>query len=224
MDTVTILSPAFNEEKNIPLFIEHFISKIPEYWQVLIVNDGSTDNSKNVLEKLTNSHSNLKAINHNTNLGFGKAINTGLKHVSTDYLITIDCDMSHQFDLVEILYNNRKKSDIVIASLSDKNSEYESANKFRVLIAKLGSFVLSYMFGLKVKEIAGGPRIYNFKKFDNLELKSKGFEVQTEILIELNKKGLSMSNCEIILGNRKYGVSKMNYSKTIYEIIKLKLF
>ena len=44
------------------------------------------------------------------------------------------------------------------------------------------------MFGLNVKEIAGGPRIYNFKKFNNLELKSDGFEVQTEILLELHKR------------------------------------
>ena len=131
MDTVTILSPAFNEEKNIPLFIEHFMSRIPNHWQILIVNDGSTDNSRKVLEELSNSYANLNAVHHDKNMGFGKAIRTGLMYVNTDYLITIDCDMSHQYDIVEILYNNKKNSDVVIASLSDKKSKFNDANKIR---------------------------------------------------------------------------------------------
>ena len=48
-DNVTILAPAYNEEKNIPLFVEHFLSNIPNGWKILIIDDGSEDESEKVL-------------------------------------------------------------------------------------------------------------------------------------------------------------------------------
>jgi dolichol-phosphate mannosyltransferase len=220
-NNVTILAPAYNEEKNIPLFVTHFLSNVPNNWKILIIDDGSEDGSKQVLNLLAQKHDQLSYISHKKNMGLGKALESGFHNIETDYVITIDCDLSHKFDVVQELYNNRHKADVVMASLSHPKSESSSASKIRVVIAKIGNFLLSYMFGTSAKEIAGGPRIYTSKSVKNLNLKYSGFEAQTEILIRLLKNNFTVSDCKLYLYKRKYGESKMPYIKTIIGIIKI---
>tara|TARA_B100001121_G_C18646781_1_gene602084 strand:- start:263 stop:967 length:705 start_codon:yes stop_codon:yes gene_type:complete len=220
-DNVTILAPAYNEEKNIPLFVDHFLSNIPNGWKILIIDDGSEDESEKVLELLSSQYDCLNFISHDKNLGLGKALETGFHNIDTKYVVTIDCDLSHKFNVVNELFVNRNKADVVMASLSHPGSEASSASKIRVLIAKIGNFILYYMFGSSSKEIAGGPRIYKSSSIKNLKLKYSGFEAQTEILVRLIQNNFTVSECKTYLYNREYGESKMPYIKTIIGIIRI---
>ena len=122
------------------------------------------------------------------------------------------------------LYSNRHKADVVIASMSNKSSQYSNASTSRVLIAKLGNYLISKLIGIKVKEIAGGPRIYKSLAVKNLNIDYKGFESQVEIVKKLADKGCTFDECALYLDRRLYGESKMNYLKTIYGVIKIILF
>jgi len=224
MDSITILAPAFNEEENISPFLEHFYPKIDENWKILIINDGSSDNTEVNLKKQSEKFPRFSFINHKQNLGIGKAFETGFRNIETDYVITIDCDLSHTFDVVQELYANRHKADVVIASMSNKSSQYSNASTLRVLIAKLGNDLISKLIGIKVKEIAGGPRIYKSLAVKNLNIDYKGFESQVEIVKKLADKGCTFDECALYLDRRLYGESKMNYLKTIYGVIKIILF
>lgn len=224
MDSVTILAPAFNEEDNIIPFLEHFYPKINQNWKILIINDGSSDNTEFNLNSQSEKFSRFSFITHNQNFGIGKAFETGFRNIDTDYVITIDCDLSHTFDVVKELYLNRHKADVVIASMSNNSSQYSSASKLRVLIAKLGNFLISKLIGIKVKEIAGGPRIYRSMAVKNLNIDNNGFESQVEIIKKLADKGCTFDECALYLDKRLYGESKMNYLKTIYGVVKIILF
>ena len=126
--------------------------------------------------------------------------------------------------MVEELFANRKKADIVIASMGHINSEYSEASTVRVLIAKLGNFIISKLIGVKVHEVAGGPRIYKTEVIKNIGIESKGFESQVEIIKKLARKGYSFDECALFLDKRLYGESKMSYIRTIFGVIKIILF
>src|SRR5210317_1231784 len=104
---LTILAPAYNEEKNITLFLEEFIPKIPDNWCILIVNDGSQDSTEQEVLEFKSKYDNVYLISHSKNLGLGKAFETGFKNLQSEFVITIDADMSHGFEMVNILFKNR---------------------------------------------------------------------------------------------------------------------
>lgn len=218
---LTILAPAYNEEKNITLFLEEFIAKIPDNWSILIVNDGSKDTTEQEVLEFKSKYDNIYLISHSKNLGLGKAFETGFKNLNSEFVITIDADMSHGFEMVNILYENRKKASIILASIFDKESNTENASKLRLIISKLGNFVLSKLFKFSVKEIAGGPRLYESKYVKDLVIDNPGFECQIEILLKTKKQGASFAEVPIILKSREYGVSKMNYFKMGIGILKV---
>jgi dolichol-phosphate mannosyltransferase len=218
---LTILAPAYNEEKNITLFLKEFIPKIPDNWSILIVNDGSEDSTEQEVLEFKSKYDNVYLISHSKNLGLGKAFETGFKNLNSEFVITIDADMSHGFEMVNILYENRKKASIILASIFDKESNTENASKLRLIISKLGNFVLSKLFKFSVKEIAGGPRLYESKYVKDLVIDNPGFECQIEILLKTKKQGASFAEVPIILKSREYGVSKMNYFKMGIGILKV---
>jgi glycosyltransferase involved in cell wall biosynthesis len=218
---LTILAPAYNEEKNITLFLEEFIQKIPDNWCILIVNDGSQDSTEQEILEFKSKYDNVYLISHSKNLGLGKAFETGFKNLQSEFVITIDADMSHGFEMVNILFKNRNLADIVLASIFEEQSKVNDVPKIRLLISKIGNYVLSKAFRFNIKEIAGGPRIYKTKYLHDLNIQNNGFESQIEILLHAKQQGASFGEVPIILGKRKYGVSKMNYFKMGIGIIKI---
>ena len=103
----------------------------------------------------------LKVISHELNKGIGKAFETGFMNIKTDYVVTIDADLSHNFLVVEELYRNRKKADVVIASMNHERSEFSNASKitqyFENLLSTFG-FELSL---LSVCIFFGGVMFFN---------------------------------------------------------------
>ena len=220
-ESVTILAPAYNEEKNITLLLNELKENIPIHWKVLIVNDGSKDSTEYELLKLKERYKNFAFISHKRNLGIGKAFETGFNNIHTEYVITIDADMSHGIEMINILYLNRNKSDVVLASIFDKSSNVEKASKIRLFISKIGNIFLSLIFGFEIKEIAGGPRIYKSKYLKNIKIYNTGFESQIEILLYAKKMGAKFSEVPIVLTKRAYGKSKMNYQKMLIGILRV---
>src|SRR5471030_576185 len=100
---LTIIIPAYNEEKNIPLVITGVIAFCEEHhYKLIIVNDGSSDNSKQAFEQL-GVHKCLTVIHHKINRGYGGALKTGVLACETEYLVTIDCDGQHEVKNVTTL-------------------------------------------------------------------------------------------------------------------------
>lgn len=102
-DLVSIIVPIFNSEKYIEAIIKQILKQTYENIELILVNDGSTDNSESIVESFLND-SRIKYISQ-TNGGPSKARNTGLKHVNGQYITFIDSDDSIAPDYIEKLYN-----------------------------------------------------------------------------------------------------------------------
>ena len=105
--------------------------------------------------------------------------------------------------------------------MKNEKSEFSNASKIRVLIAKIGNYIISKLIGVKVHEVAGGPRIYRTDKLKNLKIEYSGFESQVEIIKKLSESGCTFNQCALYLDKRLYGKSKMNYPKTIIGVLRV---
>src|SRR5512134_1669178 len=93
---LTIVIPIFNEADSLPHFLPDLIETCKtKKWQVIVVNDGSKDNSANVLSEYEGTPF-VKIVHHKVNRGYGGALKTGLALVKTPYVVTIDGDGQHQ--------------------------------------------------------------------------------------------------------------------------------
>ena len=122
MKKIDIIVPCYNESENIiPLYKAIkgvFSEKLPEYsYSLIYVNDGSTDNSLQVLKKLSSEDENVKYISFSRNFGHQLAVKAGLDHAFGDAVISMDCDLQHPPALLPELIQKWEEGNQVVATL-----------------------------------------------------------------------------------------------------------
>jgi len=103
MPSISIVIPAFNEEENISNISNKLIiilNKITTNYEILFVNDGSTDSSEQILDKLNKNNQKIRYISLSRNFGHQAALQAGLNYASGDAVITMDCDLQHPPELI----------------------------------------------------------------------------------------------------------------------------
>src|SRR5688572_2933372 len=97
--SLTIVIPCYNEEKSLPVVVPALMEfAVNHGFKVVIVNDGSKDHSKSILENFAKQFSQLTVLHHKVNKGYGGAIKTGIAAADTELVITIDADGQHNLN------------------------------------------------------------------------------------------------------------------------------
>jgi glycosyltransferase involved in cell wall biosynthesis len=159
-NSLTIIIPAYNEEESLKIFLPQLLEFCKtKSFQLVVVNDASTDNSKNIILELFNEYSFGKLINHKVNKGYGGAIKTGIAASQTKYLITIDADGQHMLEDIEKLYKLilAKDADMIVGSREGQ----KEASLFRKLGKNGIRFIAKRLMPLNIHDINSGMKIYN---------------------------------------------------------------
>ncbi len=103
---VSILIPAHNEEailnKNLSIIYEYMNTLTDKYeWEIIIVNDGSKDNTGKLADEFSVTHENIHVYHHKVNQNLGSALQTGFDKCNGDYIVTLDLDLSYSPDHIE---------------------------------------------------------------------------------------------------------------------------
>ena len=103
---LSLVIPAFNEqaiiEKNLGIIHNYMRSFRPDYdWEIILVNDGSKDDTGKLADKFSQRHPNVKVVHHIVNLNLGHALKTGFMHVKGKYTIVLDLDLSYHTNHIE---------------------------------------------------------------------------------------------------------------------------
>lgn len=173
---ISVVIPVYNEEKAVGHVIEDIkraLDKTSLRYEVIIVNDGSTDGSRKILERTKK----IRVINHPYNLGYGAALKTGIKHASGDFILIVDSDMSYPVDEIPSLLKHIDEYDMVVGA---RRKTYD--NIFR-RIAKFILIILARIVcGRNVPDLNSGMRVFNKEialKFINIY--PSGFSFTTTI-------------------------------------------
>lgn len=159
---LTIVLPCYNEQENIPQF---FPSLLPfaeaNNFNVIAVNDGSSDDTLAILRQFEKNFSCLKVLSHKVNCGYGGAIKTGLHAVETPYAITIDADGQHRLEDVISCFECIEKNDadmVVGARQNNQSGRFRTLGKF--LIHTFAATLLT----LPVKDLNSGMKCYRMSE------------------------------------------------------------
>ncbi len=219
---ISFLFPAFNEAENLRRFPAEVIpvfDALGELYEIVIVDDGSTDDTVAVASSLAGQ---VRLVRHERNKGLGAAIRTGIAEAKGDLLITMDTDLTFAPELVSRLLERYRKGDVDVVSGSPKLAGYgKDISSYRIIISRLATLVYQIVMGAKVTAVSPVFRLYKREQLLALPLQSTGFDINAEILFYLIRDGRKIAEVPAMLTQRTYGESKLNYGKEMKRHLRL---
>lgn len=200
----SIIIPAKNEAESLVNLLPELKSVIP-LAEIIVVNDGSTDNTQEICED-----ADIKVVNHAYSRGNGAAIKSGARVATGDVFIFMDADGQHRPEDIQDLLNRFNEGfDMVVGARGNESQ----ASKARLFGNGLYNRVASYMTGQKIVDLTSGFRVVNAEKFKQfLYLLPNGFSYPTTITMAFFRAGYGVAY-EPIIAPERIGKSHINLLK-----------
>ena len=216
---LTIVVPVYNEGEILPAIVPGLVEfcRVRD-WEIIFVNDGSHDETKQILEGLDPS-SNVRVLHHKVNRGYGGALKTGISQTTTPYLVTIDGDGQHDPQDVERLlqFAIEKDADLVVGKRDAGVSNlYRSLGKFLIRI------FTKILMPLPITDLNSGFKLYRTelaKKYITVCPDSMAFS-DVITLVFLSERNLVLEH-PIHISPRKAGQSTINTFTAIETLIQV---
>ncbi len=186
---LTVIVPAFNEGKIISNHLDSIYDfltvKFPERnWEIVIIDDGSSDDTGARAEMFAATHSNVRAHRHPLNRGLGGALRTGFSFARGDVVIPLDIDLSYSVEHLSRLIDTHKETgaDIVLLSPYMPKGQVSRVPFSRRILSMGANRVLSWCQAGRLHTSTGMVRAYKKALLDKLALHAEGMEINLEIL------------------------------------------
>jgi len=208
---LTILVPAYNEALVIRDFVETIAPSLPPGAELLVVDDGSIDETPHILGELAAGVPALRVVTHEVNRGIGGALATGFASAAGDVIVTMDADLSHPGELVTRLADGCRVADAVYGSRYVAGGGMEGVPGWRMAISRFANAVIRSLLRTSVRDLTTGMRAFRREVVRDLRIDATGFEAQLEITARLLAAGRRIDELPMVLRNRSAGESKMRY-------------
>lgn len=214
-EKISIVTPVYRNEKSITEFVncvKEFVVPISDNFEIILVNDGSPDNSWQIILNLAKSDNKIKAINLSRNFGQHPAIYCGLEYSSGDVVIVMDCDLQEDPSYIPLLFEKYKEGFDVVYTYKRNRAHATWKNIATFVFTKIYNFLIDNK-NLVNNQNVGSFSLISRKVVDNF-LKFK--DCQFHYLIIIRWLGFNYTYIEITHLKRKYGKSSYNF-KRLFE-------
>ncbi len=203
---LSIFFPFWNEEKNIETVIKRTIpvaQDIAARWEIIMVDDGSSDKTLSIARKLAAKNKNLRVITHFPNRGYGAALKAGFDNSSYKYIVFNDGDGQFEFSEVEKFIELIHQADMVIGFRKKRNDPNLFKRLLLMNLLKIWDFVL---FRFYFRDIDCGFKMFTREALEKIgPLRSEGAMITTELLAKAKKKKLRIKETGVDHFPRKFG-------------------
>ena len=217
--SLSVVLPAHNEAENISTTVENCITYLKEKvldYEVVVVNDGSTDDTKDIVENIISGDPKVVLVDHPVNKGYGAALRSGFDAASCEYIFFMDSDGQFVINDLDKLLPLAGPNDIVIGYREDRADSF-----LRSLNAWLYGMYIYVMFGLKVKDMDCAFKVFPNESYKKIRpIKSGGALFTAEFLIKLKKRGYKFSEVPVGHYPRQFGTQSGANIKVILRMFK----
>ena len=221
--TTLVISPTYNECKNVQSMTELILGKHPEF-HLLIVDDSSPDGTANKVKELQADYSNLYLEERPTKDGLGTAYIYGFKWAierEYDRIVQMDADLSHDPNDVPHLVNLLDEHDLIVGSRYVEGVSVVNWPIRRLMLSYGANLYSRVITGMPIKDSTGGFKAWRREVLEELDLnavRSQGYSFQIEMNFRTWCKGFRIKEVPIIFVDRTIGESKMS-KNIVYEAI-----
>jgi len=222
---LSIIIPVYNEEKVIEstlVDIVDFLKSLHFEYEIIVVDDGSLDNTKKIVNSL--NIDNLTLLEHSKNMGKGLAVKDGVLFSKGDYILFMDADSSTTINHLTSLITSLKSNNAHIAIASREHNESiikTRQSTYKEAFGRFGNLFMNYILKLDLKDTQCGFKLFNKEIFKKQTL--NGFSFDMELLYLAKKLNYKVIEVPITWSNNIHSSVKLkDYFKTILDIFKIK--
>ncbi|MCM8816741.1 MAG: glycosyltransferase family 2 protein [Candidatus Omnitrophica bacterium] len=188
---LSIIIPVYNEKSTIKSLVDKVLD-VPLEKEIIIVDDGSTDGTRDILKKLAEEKNNIKVLFQPQNKGKGYAIRKAIPEITGDVVVIQDADLEYDpMDFLKLLkLIEEGKADVVYGSrILGKNPK----SSFSFYIGgKFLSFLTNILYGTSITDEPTCYKMFRSNIIKSINLRCKGFEFCPEITAKIAKKGIKI--------------------------------
>lgn len=221
---VSVAAPAYNEEESIEKVVREWkavLDRLGMRGEIVVCNDGSTDRTGEILERLEGEIDELVVVGDGVNRGYGYAASTAIAGCTGEYVATIDSD--GQFDLanVEQLFAKlgEGRYDGVTGYRKHKNDSLLRVVADRILVT-----IVRLLFGTRLRDTNCALKLIARERLQALTLESRSFSLPTEICVKLEAEGGTWGECPVDHREREAGASKLKVWSTGWRMLRYLLY
>ncbi|WP_333783944.1 glycosyltransferase family 2 protein [Thermocrinis sp.] len=217
---LSVVIPAYNEEENVPILYEKLkkvLDSLGEDYEVIFVDDGSTDSTFDILKKLATKDKKVKVLRFKRNYGQTAALSAGFEHAKGEVIITLDADLQNDPEDIPTLLEKLKEGyHIVSGWRKDRKDPFLS----RKLPSMIANWLISKITGVHLHDYGCTLKAYKAEVVKDLEL----FGDMHRFLPALTKrKGAKITEVPVRHHPRIYGRSKYGIGRTVRVLLDIML-
>ena len=232
MTKTLIVTPTYNEQDNLPLFVAAVRAAAPDA-DLMIVDDASPDGTGELADDLASKDEHLHVIHRPGKLGLGTAyvdaFRWGLSH-GYEWFFEMDADLSHDAKYLGAFFHALERgADVVIGSRNIPGGGVDGWGLGRHVISKGGSLYSRTILGLDVHDLTSGYKAFSRRALETIDLqrvRSNGYSFQIETTYRAHLKGLKVVEVPIVFVDRRVGQSKMSrriFAEAVGVVWKLRI-
>jgi glycosyltransferase involved in cell wall biosynthesis len=188
---LSVVMPAHNEEANIEVVVRSCLDILPRLvrdFEVVVVNDGSHDNTGEIIDRLQEEDPRVVPVHHEVNKGYGDALMTGFSNTRGDFVMFMDSD--RQFDIADLerLLPYIGEYDIVAGYRLERQDP-----PIRVLYAGIFNLAVRIFFGIRLRDIDCAFKVFRGDLLRGMPLEFGGALINTEMLAKARKQGATLT-------------------------------
>lgn len=215
---LSLVIPCYNEEETIENVTIGLINELTDAninFELILVDNGSYDNTAKVLDRLENRYSSIKVITVNTNEGYGWGVINGLKNCSGNYIGFLHADgQTTPKDVINI-YKKLKFEDLDICK-GKRIMRHDGL--FRLFLSKSYNILFRVFCSSTTDDVNGPPKLIKYDSYKKLNIVSKDWFIDAEIMIKAESMDFKIGEVPVEFKKREKGKSKVRMT-TIFEFL-----
>jgi glycosyltransferase involved in cell wall biosynthesis len=213
---VSLIIPCLNEAPNLSFVLQE-IPRIPEIFEIILVDGRSTDNSVSIAKAI---RPDIRVVTQ-PGRGKGDAILAGAREALGEWIMILDSDGSHRPEEIPRYIGEVKRGyDLVKGSRYLPEGQTQDNTWDRTLLTKITYAVANLLWGTRFTDIGYGMFIANRRKFLNLSLRAKRLDLEYELMIRAAREGWRILEVPSLERRRRYGRSHLSYTIDGWLILK----
>ncbi len=221
---LSVFFPAYNDSGTIASMVIRAVqaaSELTPDYEVIVVNDGSSDATADVADELARTYANVRVIHHEKNRGYGGALQTGFRSATKEFVFYTDGDA--QYDPAELTALWAKMTPAVDLVNGYKISRSDPLH--RIIIGRLYHHIVSVMFGLKMRDVDCDFRLMRRAMFDRIDLEKTSGVICLEMMKKIEDAGFRIVEVPVHHYHRAFGKSQFfnfrRIAKTAVDVLRL---
>lgn len=224
LSNLSVVFPALNDELSIVPLIKKTLTLLPKItskYEIIVVNDGGTDETANVLKRLKQTSPFLKVISHRRNRGYGATLTEGFRQATGEFIFYTDGD--GQYDVLELknlVQALDEKTDFVTGFKLNR-----ADSRLRQLVGSFYNQFVKKLFNLKIKDVDCDFRLFRRKILKGITFKTRSGAFDVEFIKKLQNRGVRFKEVPVHHYPRLFGQSQFfkpgRVIKSLWELGKI---